>query len=198
MCCAGAPKYFDDVNILMERKEDKETEPVNETPSLTLQWVQSVASEVIGDLELDEPLTAAGMDSLSAVELRRKLSQKSGKALPSTLAFDYPSVRAIAQHLVPSRVFSGATGATLNGTSKLPVSASVAGKACRIPGHWTQTSQEAWSEVFQRQLDAVTEIPLLRFDVNECFDGTAAGVGFLTYSRHASAIDGIDTWTCTT
>jgi hypothetical protein len=71
----------------------------------------------------------------------------------------------------------------------------VAGKACRIPGNETcTTAEEAWREVFQQQLAAVTEIPLMRFDVNECFDVTASGVGFLTYARHASAIDGVDAW----
>ena len=149
------------------------------------------------------------MDSLSAVELRRKLaegapSQGSSKKfqLPSTVAFDYPTVRSLAEYLDETHQFAQAKGWTL------PVEAvrndrfgaqrrMVAGEASKLPGNneWNATNAcTAWT-IFQQQVDAVTEIPLLRFDVNECFDPTAAGVGFLTYARHASFIDGVDSWT---
>ncbi len=47
----------------------------------------------------DEPLMAAGLDSLGAVELRNSLEAKFGMSLPSTLVFDYPSATAMAQHI---------------------------------------------------------------------------------------------------
>jgi hypothetical protein len=193
---SGVPRYFSDLGkTATDDQEIVEPHAPQEAATSTLQLVHSVASEVIGDLDLDEPLTAAGMDSLSAVELRRKLAQNLGEgtALPSTIAFDYPTVRAIASHLDVEPVGRPVEVVEIpNGCSTV---VSVAGKACRIPGNETcTTAEEAWREVFQQQLDAVTEIPLMRFDVNECFDVTASGVGFLTYARHASAIDGVDAW----
>eukprot|EP00435_Cladocopium_sp_Y103_P035571 s1052_g9.t1 len=186
----GVPRYFSDLGKSATDEHLESQTPQVVSATSTLQLVHSVASEVIGDLDPDEPLTAAGMDSLSAVELRRKLAQNLGEgtALPSTIAFDYPTVRAIASHLDLQR--PEVVEMIPNGCCSV---VSVAGKACRIPGDETcSTAEEAWREVFQQQLDAVTEIPLLRFDVNECFDSTASGVGFLTYARHASAIDGVE------
>ena len=38
---------------------------------------------------------AAGLDSLAAMELQNMISASMGVELPSTLVFDYPSVRAM-------------------------------------------------------------------------------------------------------
>jgi len=51
------------------------------------------------DIPSDEPLMAAGLDSLGAVELHNALQESMGVELPSTLMFDYPSVDAIADFL---------------------------------------------------------------------------------------------------
>lgn len=47
------------------------------------------------DLAPDAPLLSAGLDSLSAVELRDELQRRLGTALPSTLVFDYPTTAAL-------------------------------------------------------------------------------------------------------
>ncbi|HEX8107482.1 MAG TPA: phosphopantetheine-binding protein, partial [Kofleriaceae bacterium] len=48
------------------------------------------------ELALEQTLSEVGLDSMLAVELRRRLAAATAVALPATLAFDYPSASAIA------------------------------------------------------------------------------------------------------
>ncbi|OBG28373.1 type I polyketide synthase [Mycobacterium sp. 852002-51057_SCH5723018] len=50
-------------------------------------------------LDPDRPFKELGIDSLTALELRNTLNQRTGLALPATLAFDHPSPTELAVHL---------------------------------------------------------------------------------------------------
>jgi acyl carrier protein len=47
----------------------------------------------------DRTLEAMGVDSLMALEFRNRLESESGVKLSATLAFNYPTVAAVAEHL---------------------------------------------------------------------------------------------------
>ncbi|WP_437965060.1 beta-ketoacyl synthase N-terminal-like domain-containing protein [Sorangium sp. So ce260] len=52
------------------------------------------------DIPMDLPLRELGMDSLMAVDLRHELSARTGHPLPSTLAYEYPTVQLLARYLL--------------------------------------------------------------------------------------------------
>ncbi|MFJ2605329.1 SDR family NAD(P)-dependent oxidoreductase [Streptomyces sp. NPDC087425] len=66
--------------------------------------VRALAAEVLGHrdadaLPVERSLHEAGLDSLTAVELRNRLSALTGLRLPATLVFDHPAPQALADHL---------------------------------------------------------------------------------------------------
>ena len=77
--------------------------PMEERPAATLELVQAEIAMVLGiksaaAVDPDEPLEALGLDSLMAVQLRDRFSVLTDTALPTTLAFDFPTPRELADH----------------------------------------------------------------------------------------------------
>jgi len=66
--------------------------------------VRGAAADVLAHpdpatIPLDDPFTDLGLDSLTAIEFRNQLAAATGLVLPVTLAFDHPSVTAVADQL---------------------------------------------------------------------------------------------------
>jgi acyl carrier protein len=60
-------------------------------------------------VSIDEPLMAAGLDSLASVELRNALESALQMSLPPTFTIDYPSVAAMAQFIGSKLQAAGAS-----------------------------------------------------------------------------------------
>ena len=68
-----------------------------------LSQVQDAVRSIMGsEVAAEEPLMAAGLDSLGAVELKNSLEGRLGLQLPGTLVFDYPSTSALVKYLEES------------------------------------------------------------------------------------------------
>ncbi|MFJ7318007.1 SDR family NAD(P)-dependent oxidoreductase [Streptomyces sp. NPDC101062] len=81
-----------------------DTLPEGEQTRELVELVTGQVATVLGHaraagLEVGKPFSALGFDSLTAVELRNRLSQVTGLRLPATLTFDHPTPLALAHHL---------------------------------------------------------------------------------------------------
>jgi len=79
--------------------------PRDEHTGIVLQTVRTEAAAVLGGLlpsaiEPERAFKELGFDSLSAIELRNKLSVLTGLRLPSTLLFDHPDPRRLVSYLL--------------------------------------------------------------------------------------------------
>lgn len=79
--------------------------PTKKRRSLLLAYVCSQVAKVLGLnpsqlIDLQQGFFELGMDSLTSVELRNRLQTSLACKLPSTVAFDYPTVEALVDYLI--------------------------------------------------------------------------------------------------
>ncbi|HEY0135970.1 MAG TPA: SDR family NAD(P)-dependent oxidoreductase, partial [Nannocystis sp.] len=140
----------------------------------------------------DRPLHELGLDSLMAVDLRNRLTDRTRVTLPSTLAFDHPTAAAIAARLLASL---GAPPSRPTLAPTLPTddhAIAVIGMACRFPGG-VEDPAALW-QLLARGEDAITDVPARRFDIDAWYDPDPAHPG-TTYARtggFVGEVDGLD------
>ncbi len=177
--------------------------PVQQRKKLVVDYLRDAVAEVtrIDPTEIREEagLFDLGMDSLMAVELRRRLERAVGKELPATLAMDYPRITDVARFLVDDVLSLSAPASAAAAAEPAAVARSattthtdepiaIVSLACRFPG---APDPEAYWELLSGGVDAIREIPDDRFDVDEYYDPDPEAPGKI-YTRYGGFLDTID------
>nr|WP_232072742.1 type I polyketide synthase [Phytohabitans flavus] len=110
--------------------------------------VRAEAATVLGfgsadGVAADREFRQLGFDSLTAVELRNRLSAASGLTLPATLTFDYPTPVAVARHLAAELLGGTDPEAEVAPMVVTDEPVAIVGMACRFPGG-IATPEDLW------------------------------------------------------
>jgi acyl transferase domain-containing protein/D-arabinose 1-dehydrogenase-like Zn-dependent alcohol dehydrogenase/acyl carrier protein len=175
--------------------------PVQQRRKLVLEFLRNAVAEVtrvdVSEIREEAGFFDLGMDSLMAVELRRRLEQSVGKELPATLAMDYPRLTDVADYLLGDVLRLNEKAAAKPAVPAASLSTSAADEpiaiiavSCRFPG---SPDPEAYWDLLAGGVDAIREIPEDRFDVDEFYDADQQAPGKI-YTRSGGFLESVDTF----
>ena len=187
-----------------------EAASADERRGLLVTVVRAEVARVLGTdpaaIDPEQGFFEIGMDSLTSVELRNRLESQVGCSLSSTVAFDHPTVTALADHLAsraptspvlpPSGVAPAGRPANQNRHTNPQQHArrertapdeaiAVIGLSCRFP---RGNSPEAYWQSLQDGVDAVTVVPSDRWDLARYYDPDRDAVGKM-YMKYGAFLD---------
>ncbi|MFK0294673.1 type I polyketide synthase [Streptomyces sp. NPDC090442] len=152
--------------------------PAAERRHALTETVRTHAASVLGHADRDavvanRPFKELGCDSLTAVELANALGAATGVRLPATAVFDYPTPRALAEHLAttlfPDTQAPDTAAPATDGIPAADEPVAIIGMACRFPGG-IRTTEEFWTFLTEGR-DAIDDFPADRgWDVDALYD----------------------------
>ncbi|OBK41726.1 polyketide synthase [Mycobacterium sp. 1245111.1] len=169
--------------------------PVQQRRKLMSDFLRDAVADVTrvdpSEIREDAGFFDLGMDSLMAVELRRRIEQNVGKEIPATLAMDHPRLSDTVDYLLSDVLAlteqkSGPAVATAVARSDEPIA--IIAVSCRFPG---APNPEAFWDLLSGGVNAIREVPEDRFDIDEFYDPDPDSPG-KTYTRFGGFLDGID------
>ncbi|MFV8233373.1 type I polyketide synthase [Mycolicibacterium fortuitum] len=170
--------------------------PVQQRKKLLTDYLRDSVAEVTrvdpSEIREDAGFFDLGMDSLMAVELRRRIEQGVGAEIPITLVMDHPRISDVSEYLLGNvlglneQAKPSSQPASVTTRTDDPIA--IVAVSCRFPG---APDPEAFWELLSGGVDAIREVPEDRFDIDEFYDPDPETAG-KTYTRFGGFLDGID------
>ncbi|MBB4765018.1 type I polyketide synthase [Actinoplanes digitatis] len=158
--------------------------------ALEAQLLQEIAARLhVAPERLDprRPFASYGLQSLELVGLIGDLERRLGRTLPATLAWEYPTVEALAAFLTADGADEPAPASALRVEGSDPIA--IIGIGCRFPGG-ADGPHEYW-RLLREGTDAVTEVPADRWKFQDFADDDPAAPGKTT-TRWGGFLHGVD------
>ncbi|MEM6107254.1 SDR family NAD(P)-dependent oxidoreductase [Mycobacterium sp. 050272] len=169
--------------------------PVQQRKRLLTDYLRDAVAEVtrvdVAEIREDAGFFDLGMDSLMAVELRRRIEHGVGREIPITLVMDHPRLSDVADYLLGDVLELSAQAAprpVAAVTTRTDEPIAIVAVSCRFPG---APDPEAFWELLSSGVDAIREVPEDRFDIDEFYDPDPETPG-KTYTRFGGFLDEID------
>ena len=128
-------------------------------------------------VDIREPFAHYGMDSVQAVSLSADLEDWLKRPLVPTLAYDYPSIDALARYLAAESVTPASfTGEQDEAAQPETTDDAIAiiGMGCRFPG--ADNPEQFW-QMLRDGIDGISEVPADRWDVQQWYEPERATPG---------------------
>ncbi len=130
-------------------------------------WLAAKVAAPLGmrpaEVDLRRPLASFGIGSLQAVRLAADLEEWLGRKLTPTLAYDHPTIDALARFLADEPLPRDASQATEIVSADRPEPIAIIGIGCRFPG---ANSPGAFWKMLRDGADGVGPIPASRWDAD--------------------------------
>ncbi|MYX93442.1 KR domain-containing protein, partial [Streptomyces sp. SID486] len=175
--------------------------PEAEQRRIVLELVRAHVAAVLGYAGADaiapgRAFTEIGFDSLTAVNLRNRLTEATDMRLSATLVFDYPTPAALADHLLTELLGSHdeeADPALPAAVAAADEPLAIVAMSCRFPGG-VETAEELW-DLLAAGKDAISDFPTDRgWDLDGLYDADpdALGKSYVREGAFLSEVGGFD------
>jgi amino acid adenylation domain-containing protein len=141
------------------------------------------------EIDVREPFASYGLGSTELVTLSGELEEWLGRKLSPALAYEYPTIATLSQYLAGD-LDAEAAASRDQATITEPIA--IIGIGCRFPG---AHGPEAFWELLRTGVDAITEVPPERFDLNVLYDPDPTTPGTIN-TRWGGFLEQVDQFDC--